>query len=228
MSAQLVFELPSNAALGRDAFFVSPSNALAVARLERWLDWPDRRLVLSGPNGAGKTHLAGIWASETGAAVVEGADMTPDSIAALGGKAHVVVENADRVAGHAGREAALFHLYNLTNSDGAHLLLTASRAPALWPVGLPDLASRLQSLSVVSLEAPDDALLSALLVKLFADRQVSVSPQLVAYLLGRMERSAEAAQDLVRRLDQAALAEKRPLTRHLAARVLDRAGLSGA
>jgi len=228
MSAQLVFELPPNAALGRDAFFVSPSNALAVARLERWLEWPDRRLVLSGPKGAGKSHLAAIWASETAAAVVEGADMTPDSIAALGGKGHVMVENADQVAGHAPREVALFHLYNLMNSDAGHLLLTASRPPALWQVGLPDLASRLQSLSVVSLEAPDDALLSALLVKLFADRQVSVSPQLVAYLVGRMERSAQAAQDLVRRLDQAALAEKRPLTRHLAARVLDRAGLSGA
>ena len=37
--------------------------------------------------------------------------------------------------------------------------------------------------------APDNALLRAVMVKLFADRQVAVDEQLVSYVLSRTERS---------------------------------------
>ena len=47
---------------------------------------------------------------------------------------------------------------------------------------MPDLASRLRALPVVALTAPDDALLRAVLVKLFADRQLAVDESLVAFL----------------------------------------------
>jgi len=220
MTGQLTLDLPSRPALGREAFFVAPSNAAAVARLEGWRDWPGRRLVLCGPKGAGKTHLAQVWAGDRRAVLIEGAALDPDIAAQCHAGARIVVENAERVAGHDAREAGLFHLYNMAEADGAHLLLTATLPPARWGLSLPDLKSRLQTISLVELEAPDDALLSALLVKLFTDRQITVSPQLITYLLSRMERSAAAAQDLVARLDRAALSSHRPLSRALAAKVL--------
>jgi chromosomal replication initiation ATPase DnaA len=71
------------------------------------------------------------------------------------------------------------------------------------------------------LEAPDDALLEALLVKLFADRQLAVGEELLRYLLARMERSFAAARALVAALDRAALAEGRAVTIPLARRVLE-------
>ena len=54
------------------------------------------------------------------------------------------------------------------------MLLTARRPVAGWPLGLPDLASRLRAAPAVAIGPPDDALLGALLVKLFADRQLVV------------------------------------------------------
>lgn len=228
MAQQLTFELPAKPALGRAAFFVSPANALAVRRLEDWQDWPGGRMVLCGPCGAGKSHLAHVWASDCGALIVDAVDLAAANVPDIVAQGFAAIENAEQIAGDAACEAAMFHLYNLAGAEGAYLLLTASEPPSRWPIRLPDLESRLCSVSVVALEPPDDALLSALLVKLFADRQLVVGADLIAYLVTRMERSAAAAQVLVEALDHAALQQKRPLTRRLAVQVLDKLDDLGA
>lgn len=224
MSRQLAFDLPVRAALGRGDFFVAPANALAVAALDGWRGWPQGRMLLTGPRGAGKTHLAHVWAAETGARIVPAAGLRDIDLPGLAAAGAVVIEEAEAVAGVAADEAALFHLHNLLGAQGGALLLTA-RAPVRdWGLGLPDLASRLQAVAVTRLDPPDDALLSAVLVKLFADRQITVAPALIPYLASRMERSFEAARALVAALDARALAEGRPITRQLASALLDRPG----
>ena len=100
--------------------------------------------------------------------------------------------------------------------------MTATSPPRDWGLRLPDLASRVQAAGVTRLAAPDDPLLSAILVKLFADRQIAVSPALIAYLLPRMERSFDAARALVAALDSEALARGTAVTRPLAASLLER------
>jgi chromosomal replication initiation ATPase DnaA len=135
----------------------------------------------------------------------------------------LVVDDADRVAGNADAETALFHLHNLVLQGGGRLLMTARTPPRDWGLTLPDLASRMIATDPARLDPPDDALLSAVLVKLFADRQITVPPTLVAYLVTRMERSVAAAGALVAALDQLALATKSPITRNLAAELLDSA-----
>ena len=113
-----------------------------------------------------------------------------------------------------------FHLLNLAREDEAFILLTARTAPATWSLNIRDLASRLKALPVVAMSAPDDNLLRALLVKLFADRQIYVDENLVGYVAVRIERTFAAARATVARLDQEALRRKRPLTRALAAELL--------
>ncbi len=190
---QLAFDLPGRAAMTRDDFFVSSSNALALRAVEGWRDWPGRKLLLIGPEGAGKSHLAQIWATSAEAVTMTAEDLPETSLAGFSGRA-VVIEGVDRIG--AG-EAALFHLHNLATETGA-LLLTARTPPRDWGLTLPDLISRMQSTQIAYLEAPDDALLSAVLVKLFADRQVMVPPNLIPYLVSRMPRSIGAARGLVR------------------------------
>lgn len=222
MAQQLTFDLPAKPALGRDAFFVSPANAAAVLRLEHWRDWPGRRLALCGAPGTGKTHLAHVWAAQSGAVIIGAGDLIKTGADALSRHPCLVLENAEAIAGDPECEAAVFHLYNLLQAADGFLLLTATRPPAHWPILLPDLKSRLQTLAVTYLEAPDDALLSALLLKLFADRQITVTPALVAYLVARIERSAVAAGAIVAALDEAALQRKCAVTRRLAAELLDK------
>jgi chromosomal replication initiation ATPase DnaA len=221
VTAQLAFDIPPLAALRRADFFAAPSNAAALAAVENWQDWPAGKLLLIGPAGAGKTHLAHIWADMVGAEFVAAADLAGADLPGLAAAGAVVVEEAQTIAGDAAAETALFHLHNLLQGGG-RLLITATAPPRDWRLTLPDLQSRLQALSIARIDAPDDALLSAVLIKLFADRQISVPPSLIPYLLARMDRSFAAARDLVARLDARALAQGRPVTRALAAEMLDR------
>lgn len=215
MARQLAFDLPLRSALGRGDFLVSPANALALAQIDAG-GWPEGKLLLVGPTGAGKSHLARIWADETDAAVLE-AGALPAAPADL---AAAVVEDADRIAGDRAAETALLHLHNDLLARGGRLLITAARPPRHWGLGLPDLASRMEATALAEIAAPDDRLLAAVLVKLFADRQIAVAPDLIAWLVARMDRSFAAARTLVAAIDARALADRRPVTRALAREVL--------
>lgn len=212
---QLAFDLPHRPAFGRADFLVSACNSAALDLIERWPDWPAQALVMHGPRGSGKSHLAHLWAGLSGGRLVPGAtlaDLPPDELARGAAVAIDDAENAD--------ERSLLHLYNCCAASGAALLVVARRAPARWAIALPDLASRLRAAPCVRIEPPDDALLGAVLLKHFADRQVRIPPAVVAFLLPRMERSFAAAASLALRLDRAALSRGRPVTMALAREIL--------
>ncbi len=207
--------------MGRGDFLEAASNALALAAIEDPAGLPAGKLVLHGPAGAGKTHLAHIWAGRTRARWLRPQALAtdlPGLMHALAGTA-VVIDDAHRLAGTPGEEA-LFHLHNHLQASCGALLLTARGPVRDWGLMLPDLASRLQAAAHVALSAPDDALLAAVLVKLFNDRQIRVQPALIDYLLARMERSLAQAGALVARLDARALALGRPVNRQLAQEML--------
>jgi chromosomal replication initiation ATPase DnaA len=220
---QLVLDLPARPALGRADFFVAPANAVALGLVERWPNWPERRLALSGPAGAGKSHLAQVWATRAGARPLSAGALGELDVAELAPDAALVIEDGDRIAllpHPVAAEEALFHLCNRLALGGGSLLLTGREPPARWALRLPDLASRLGATAVARLDPPDDALLAAVLVKLFADRQLEVSPDLIGFLLGRIERAFAAAEAIVARLDRDGLARRRRITPRLAAEVL--------
>jgi chromosomal replication initiation ATPase DnaA len=211
---QLAFDLPGSTAYSRADFFVSPANAQALAAIDGWMNWPAGKMLVIGPKGSGKTHLAHLWAAMTDGTVINARDLGQTDLAAL--PAAIAVDDADDVTD----EDALFHLHNIVTQSGS-LLLTATTPPRDWRLRLPDLVSRMQAAAITRLDAPDDALLAAVLVKLFTDRQITVQPTLIPYLVTRMDRALGAAQTLVARLDAHALAKGRPITRALAAEVLD-------
>ncbi|MDP2621207.1 MAG: hypothetical protein Q8P46_13725 [Hyphomicrobiales bacterium] len=213
---QLTLDLAYRPALGREDFIVTPANAEAVALIDRWPDWPHPVLAMIGPEGSGKTHLAAVWCRRAEAVCVLADALTAAHLEALAGGGALAIEDADRGFD----EETLFHALNMARDEGGHLVLTGRSAPASWPVGLADLASRLRAAPVARLGAPDDLLLRAVLVKLFSDRQLAVDAAVLDYICARMERSLAAAASLVAALDKAALAEGRGITRRLAAEVL--------
>ncbi len=216
---QLAIDLPYLPALGRADFLVSACNAAALQWIERWPDWPAPALVLHGPARSGKSHLAHLWHERSGGMLVAGdalPRMAPDELAACRA---VAVDDAEHAP-----EPALLHLYNCCCEAGASLLVVAREAPASWPMTLPDLASRLRAAPAVAIAAPDDALLAAVLVKHFADRQVQVAPGVIGFLVPRMERSFAACAAVAERLDRMALGAGRPITIALARLVLADAG----
>lgn len=224
MIRQLAFDLPLREARGRGDFFVSPANRLALASLDRWRGWPGGKMVLVGPAGSGKTHLAHVWARDSGARIVAARDLAAldlPALADLAAAGAAAVEDCADLGGDAAGERALFHLHNLLAESRGALLLTAAAPPRDWGLRLPDLVSRVQAAAVARLDPPDDALLAAVLLKLFADRQIAVTPALIDYLALRMDRSFAAAGELVAALDRRGLAERREVDRALAAEVLE-------
>jgi chromosomal replication initiation ATPase DnaA len=216
MPRQLAFALPHSESFAREDFLVGEPNYSALATIERWPDWPGRALLLVGPEGAGKSHLAGIWAELAGARRVSARALGEKDLLAEFATGTLVVEDVNSGFD----ERALFHLLNLMREEEGFVLITSRTSAAQWCVTLPDLASRLRAIPSVTLAAPDDALLRALLVKLFADRQLAVDEALVKYLMSRIERSFAAARAAVETLDREALRLKRPVTRALAAEML--------
>ena len=212
-AGQLALDLGHRPALGMDDFLVTPCNREAVAWIDRWPDWPGPALAIHGPPGCGKTHLAHVFRARSAAKLIAPEALGRTEPDGLLGEARVcMLDDAGRVAGGSVGERALLHLYNVVAERQGHLLLAARKPPGRWPVGLPDLRSRLAAMPAVSVGAPDDELIGALLVKLFADRQLRVGQDVVAFLLTRMERSFDAARRMVAAIDETALAERRNIT----------------
>lgn len=215
---QMALDLALPESHARDDFLAAPCNAAALRLVDSWPDWPAPVVALVGPPGSGKSHLGAIWADTTGARRLSARDLAGTAPADALATGALLLEDA----GPKTAEVALFHLLNSAREDKAFVLMTAREAPLSWGTGLKDLASRLRALPVVTLAEPEDGLLRAVLVKLFADRQMLADAEIVEYLARRMERSLDAARRLVGALDRETLEQGRRLTRPLAARVLER------
>lgn len=219
---QLILDLAHRQALGAEDFLVSRSNAAAVELIDRWPDWPHPASLVIGTQGSGKTHLAHVWQLRSSAGLIAASALTDTAVAALADGNALVVEDIDRGIAE---EQALFHLLNRARESKLAVLLTSRVPPGDLDFAIPDLRSRMRALPLVEMLPPDEALLKAVLVKLFADRQLNVEPPVIEYLNLRMERSMQAANWLVDTIDRLALAMHRKVTKPLAAEALARAGL---
>ena len=218
---QLPLNLGHRQALGRDDFLVASCNTDATAWIDRWPDW--RTLVVHGGPGCGKSHLAAVWQARAGANNLSPenlANSRPEELVRSGG---VILDEADWGFSADPPEfdqAALLHLYNLHLDQGGSLLFIAPTPPARWSLTLADLGSRLRAIPAVEIGPPDEALLAAVMVKNFADRQLEVRAEVIAFLVPRLERSFDAYRKAVKAMDAAAMAQGRAITVPLARQVL--------
>lgn len=207
MSPQLTLSWEMSPALGRGDFIVVDGNRAAVSLIDSWPNWQGPAAIY-GPAGAGKSHLVTAWAAASDAKVLTAAALNLDTVTQLGSRDAIAIEDVDSALPSDIRDRALFALFE----RGAPFLLTGREPAAVWPTVLPDLTSRLNALLSFPIWAPDDALLTQLARKLFADRQLQVPEAVISQMIVSLERSPAAIRDFVARADAKALAEKRPVT----------------
>lgn len=219
MAEQLVLDLPHRPAMGAGDFLVSACNAEAIAVVDKWPDWNSRVRLIEGPAGSGKSHIANVWRLKSNAVSMDPGALHIDSLDRQPLSDGIVLEDLDR---RSFDDRALFHLMNLSRERGFDMLLNARTPPSRWNVELPDLISRLRAVPVAKIGMPDDALLGAVLLKHFSDRQLNVEPQVLKFLAQRTTRSMDAVRELAAAIDHAALVSGKKITRHFAGEILEK------
>ncbi len=215
--SQIPLEFPVRTALGVEDFMIAPCNEEAVAWLDRWPMWEMPALCLYGPAGSGKTHLLNMWADVSGATIIQGGELTSEIVPELLGNGRgLAIDNAEECD-----ETSLFHLYNLAKETDLKLLIASKEPPSYWGIELKDLMSRLKACPSVGLQYPDEDMLAGLMMKQFMDRNLPLSPEILTFVLPRLERSFEAVQKFVKLMDLRSLAERRKLTVPFASKILD-------
>ena len=214
MNTQFPLDLaitPDNSA---DAFVRGLSNAEAVKAMEDTSSWANNILAVIGPKGCGKTHLGHIWSDKHNAISLDGRDgFVPRRNYR---NQSLWIDNASKAD-----EYTLFTLINLTiTGELTALLLSDQNMPSAWDVQLPDLHSRLKNVQIARLQEPDEDLLRAIITKLFMDRGLKVSENLIEYLIVHADRSVDSLRTLIRNLDKQAAAEKVNVTRQFAAKYM--------
>ena len=205
---QIPFDIPVRIAFEAEDYLVTNSNEAAVNWIDRWPGWNNTHCtILYGTTGCGKTHLSHVWQHKSGAVVVELEKVMLDTIST-----NLIIEDVDVILEDHGMQERLFHLYNRQKENGNALMLTAKEHPKHWQIDLPDLKSRMLASMAIEIGQPDDDLLAAVIIKQFMDRQINIPLEVVNYLIPRLERSFEAARDIVARIDNLALARKRKIT----------------
>ncbi|ALH81045.1 HdaA/DnaA family protein [Sphingopyxis macrogoltabida] len=185
-SGQIALPLDWSAGGANDGpLIVGTSNADAVRYLRHVSTWPVRTAVLVGPRGSGRSLIGRLFARDTGGRVIDGHDSVS--------------------------EEELFHAWNAAQASGTPLLVIADRPPAEWQIALPDLASRLAAVPVLTIGDPDDCLARDLIEALFAQRGIAIAPEVASYIVPRMERSYAMIHRIVAVLDATSLEQGRRL-----------------
>lgn len=215
--SQLALDFPHRPSLGREDFMVAKCNQEAVSIIDLWPNWPFFATCIYGPSGCGKTHLANVFAQMVALKTshpyripfIKASQINKNMAHTLfENNQQIVIEDLDTLKD----QEALFHLYNTYRDLGGNILFTSEIAPARINFSLPDLRSRMNIVPNIEIKAPDDDLLMALIVKLFMDRQITPSPELLNYLIKNIHRSFSYVRKLVEEIDNISLAKKRAIS----------------
>ena len=186
---------------GETRFIVSDANREAFEHFRRWSMWPVRATILTGPRRSGRTLLARTFVERVGGRLVDQA------------------ERAD--------EEGLFHAWNDAQDSGFPLVMIADEVPPAWTPRLPDLRTRLAITPVTTIGQPDDALFTALMQLLFADRGLHVAPEALRFMSERLNREYWTAERAVEEVDRFAIAERARVTLPTIRRALSQARMIG-
>ena len=114
----------------------------------------------------------------------------------------------------------ILSLVERARSEGKRAALAGEGAPVEWARGLKDLETRLNAALRITLDEPDEALLRAVIAKLFADRQLRAAPSVVDYAVRHLPKTFAAGQAFVGALDAASIEKGAPIGLKLAREVV--------
>ena len=218
---QLTIEMPKRTALNREDFLVNVRNKVAVDFIDNFYKKSIKLGILIGPKGSGKTHLVNVFCKS-----LEGVNWSflssenKNIYDIFNTNDVIIIENINNFHSKQ-KEEFLFHSINLSKELNKALLLTSSLQVSKLNFKMSDLVSRLEAMNTASIEEPDDTLMEALIIKLFNDRQISVKPKTVNFLMQRIERSYLGVSEIIELIDKVSLSQKKSISIKLIKGLID-------
>ena len=197
-------------------FFVTDSNKLLIKEIGR----PKSSLYIWGSSQSGKTHLLQALChqeSSDGKSVIyipfrEYEKLTPEMLDGLEGLDLICLDDLQLVCGEPEWESALFVLFNEVKESGSKLVMSANASPQELRLDLKDWHSRIQSVPVFRLlNLYEEERVLALQFRA-RKRGIELTSSVAEFIYQRSNRGISQLIDVLNKLDQVSLVEKRKLT----------------
>ena len=211
-SKQLYFKMPNKKALGLEDYIITDSNNFAFDLIVKILKGETDFGLISGPPYSGKTHLSKILIKNARNYKTLYFDRDYQNILdRLETSDILILENIDKVK-HNKSEQDLFHIINFSKENNKKLLMTSRKPISEIDLNLEDLKSRLNSILEAKIKEPDDQLMKLILIKILNDKQLKINPNVIDFLVSRLERSYESINLFIEKIDNFSLEKSKKIT----------------
>ncbi|MDR2158065.1 MAG: hypothetical protein LBO02_01970 [Holosporaceae bacterium] len=208
---QEVFSFHQMERLDWNGFIEGEENRDAILCLIKWPDWNSNGVIIHGESGTGKTHLAALWAQTANAVYVLKESLNHDPRDLFEAECNFVIDNFDDFLSPE-RYDWMFHFLNIIKEKNKFFLMLGRLHPSLFAVELKDLRSRLLTLPTINICAPKDELLLKISQKIAKDLEITISNDVLVYILNVVDRKVSSIANILRVLDKLSLQQKKSLS----------------
>ena len=199
---QLTFKFPFSRKFYDQDFFVSKNNFSAFKLIESWPNWPGKWLNIFGESGSGKTHLAKILERKIGQAkLIDAKNIKNNTIEELNDIDCLIIDRFNNNID----ENIFYSVLNQSKQLDKYLLINSSTSIKNTTFSLNDLKSRISSFIFIGIELPTDDLLKVIITKTLSEKQITISPKLINFIINNIERSYEKMFKFLKDIDELSL-----------------------
>ena len=215
---QLTFQFPFSKKYFEQDFFVSTNNFSAFKLIESWPNWPGKWLNIFGENGSGKTHLSKILEKKyKRTKLVDARKVSNKIIEDLNIIDCLIIDNFENNI----EEDLFYSILNQSKLLENYILINSRVSINKNNFILKDLISRVKSFIFIGIELPTDDLLKVFISKILSDKQISINPKLLNFIINNVERSYEKMFKFLKELDELSLSTGKSININLIKKVLE-------
>ena len=217
--SQLVFKFPFKTKYYDNDFYVSSNNFSAYKLIENWPSWPGKWLNIFGVPGSGKTHLSKILEKKINkVAIIEEKKISEKILDDLHEIDCLIIENFKNDI----NQKLLFSILKQSKQFDNHLLINSIIPINKLNYNLKDLKSRINSFIFIGIELPTDELLKVIISKSFSEKQISINPNIVEYIIKNVDRSYEKILKFLKDIDELSLSSGKSININLIKKLLNK------
>ena len=216
---QLTLRFPISKKYYEQDYFVSSNNYSAFKLIDGWPDWPGKWLNIYGEKGSGKTHLSTILEKKIKKSRLISANKINNNIIQdLNNLDCLIIEDFNNNVD----EKLLYTIFNHSKQLENHVLINSLNSIKNLSFKLKDLQSRVNSFVFIGIELPTDDILRVIITKTLSDKQVSISPKLIDFIIRNVDRSYQKMFKFIKEVDELSLSTGKSININLIKKIIDR------